>query len=220
MKQYVLTATQRLVMLRRILPVLVALLFLVLTPAHAAEVSPDSSFLITVPDGWESLGTGSVSQAPQAVVKAIDCANEDPGDVKLLGWKLSSGGEFEAAYCISYQRRGMGKLRQIIKSSSGADRKKASDKFIDTFASKLNEEYSIKRKMTLSDLSADLMTADNDVVLVMDGKLKGQGRELLRSLVVYLHDDGLLNISFIYDVNAPLHVSRALDVLPISVKWQ
>lgn len=186
----------------------------------AAEVSPHYAFSISVPDGWQSLASGNVLQAPQEVKALIDCAGEDPGETKLLGWKLSAGGAFEGAYCISYQSRGMGRLRELLRMGKGDEGQKAADKFLDSFASKLTEEYTRKRSMTLADLSGDLMRADTDVIMVMDGKVSGNSRQYLRGIVVYLHHDGLLNISSIYDTGASAGTKKALDDIPVSLKWQ
>lgn len=203
-----------------LLPLLCSLFLGLALPAHAAQVRPHPAFSLNVPDGWESSGTGGVHQAPQSVRDVLDCANEDPGEIKLMGWKLLEDGRFEGAYCISYQRRGMGRLREILRNAVGDEAKKAADKFIDSFASKLNDEYGRKRKMTISDLSADLMKADNDLIMVMDGKVSGGGRQFLRGLVVFLHGDGLLNVSTIHDVRAQSQVKQALDAIPVSVSWQ
>lgn len=186
--------------------------------AFAAQISPDPSFTLNVPDDWE--GTGAVHEVPQVVKNVIDCANEDPGEIKYAGWRVAADGRFMGAYCISYQKRGMGRLREILQSGDSEKAKQAADKFLDTFASKLNDEYSRKRNMTVNDLSADLMKADNDVIMVMDGMMTGGGVQYLRGIVVYLHNDGLLNISSIHDKRAPDTVRRGLDGIPVSLRWQ
>ncbi len=199
----------------------VFLLFLLcISPSLAwgGEVKLGDSCTLAVPD-WKMLNHADMNLAPEAVKKVIDCANEDPGEEKLLGWILGEGETFQAAFCLSLQKKGMGKLRSLIKSSQGPRRKQLSDNFIDTFASKLNEEYKTKRGMALLELSGDLMDADNDLILVMDGKLKDTNRQLIRGLVVFLHKDSLLNVSVIYDAAAPEEVVRRLDAIPISLSW-
>ena len=195
-------------------------LLLFIPEALAAEANIDPSFSIDVPSGWETLDTGLMSLAPKAVTSMIDCAREDPSNAKQLGYKLAEDGTFLAAYCISFQRSGMGKLRNILKSSTGENRQKASDKFIDTFASKLHEEYGVKRKMAISGLSADLMDADKDVIMVMDGKVKAGESDFMRSLLIFLHNDSLLNIGFIHAAGAPSTLVEQLDAIPVSLKWK
>ena len=201
------------------IPTLCVFLLAVALTAQAADISPDPSFSVSVPDGWETL-QGSVRQAPESVRAAIDCADEDPGEIKVHGWALAEDGGFHGAYCISYQRRGMGRLRDILNDPSPDKVKEAGDRLIDSFASKLNDEYGRKRNMTVSDLSADLLRADGDVIMVMDGMVTGSGIQYMRGTVVYLHDDSLLNISSIYDRRAPETVKRALDAIPVSLRWQ
>lgn len=206
-------------MKRSIILLFIATALAAALPAAAAETSPDPSFVINTPeDGWES--TSAPHQAPDDVKRILDCANEDPGEVKFMGWRLAADGRFQGAYCLSYQRRGMGRLRDILRDSNPEKAKQAGDKFIDTFASKLNDEYSRKRNMILSDLSADLMKADNDVIMIMDGMATGGGIEYMRGIVVFLHNDSLLNISSIYDKRAPETVKRALDAIPVSLRWR
>ena len=200
------------------IPTLCVFLLAAALAAEAADIRPDPSFSLTVPDGWETL-QGSVRQAPESVKAAIGCADEDPGEIKVLGWELAEDGRFHGAYCISYQRRGMGRLRDILNDPNPDKAKEAGDKLIDSFASKLNDEYSRKRNMTVSDLSADLIKADGDVIMVMDGLVTGSGVQYMRGTVVYLHDDALLNISSIYDKRAPETVRRALDAIPVSLRW-
>lgn len=185
----------------------------------AAEANLDSSFSLQVPAGWETMSSDVMGTAPKQITDMLDCAREDPSSAKLLGWKLGNEGRFEGAFCISFQRSGMGKLRNILKTSTGNNRQQASDKFIDTFASKLHEEYGVKRNMAISGLSADLMDADNDVIMVMDGKIKSPDREYMRSLLIFLHNDSLLNISFIHGTDVPASIVEQLDAIPVSLKW-
>lgn len=197
-----------------------SLIWLICVPqVFAAEANLDASFNIQTPAGWETMDRDVMGSAPSKVTDMLDCAREDPSNAKLLGWKLADDGKLMGAFCISFQKSGMGKLRNILKTATGDNRQKASDKFIDTFASKLHEEYGVKRSMAISGLSADLMDADNDVIMVMDGKVKSSDREYMRSLLIFLHDDSLLNISFIYGADVPGSIVEQLDAIPASLKW-
>lgn len=205
--------------MKQILIFIILALFGFLPQAFAAETNLDSSFSLQTPGSWETMSRDVMGTAPKKVTDMLDCLQEDPSNAKLLGWKLADDGKFMGAFCISFQQTGMGKLRNILKTASGDNRQKASDKFIDTFASKLHEEYGLKRNMSISGLSADLMDADNDVIMVMDGKIKSSDRDYMRSLLIFLHNDSLLNISFIHGVDVPASIIDQLDAIPVSLKW-
>ena len=187
--------------------------------AGAATVMPDVSVRVTVPDDWEKVDS-NFSGANAEVSRIFDCTSESSSQVKTLGWKSGSDGQVTAAFCISYQRSGIGKMRNLLRSSKGPEREAIATKFLDSFAGKLKSEYAVKRKMPLSDLSADLMEAGSDFVVVMDGKITDGGGRLFNSSTIYLHGDSLLRISFVYKNSTPSFVVDQLDAIPLSVEWK
>lgn len=194
-------------------------LLLPLSIAEAATLMPDASVKVAVPDDWEKVD-GNFSGANAEVSRIFDCTSESPSQLKTLGWKSGSDGQITAAFCISYQLSGIGKMRNLLKSSQGKEREAIAAKFLDSFASKLKSEYTVKRKMALSDLSAALMEAGNDFVVIVDGKITDGGRRLFNSSTVYLHGDSLLRISFVYRDSTPPSIVDQLDAIPLSVEWR
>lgn len=186
--------------------------------AGAEMLQPDSGISVTVPDGWERAASGFAS-ANAEVARIFDCTSEDPGQIKTLGWKAESDGKVTAAFCISYQKSGIGKMRSLLKSSKDKEREAVAAKFLDSFAGKLKSEYA-KRKMKVADLSADLLEVGDGFVVVMDGKIADGATTRLNSSTVYLQGDALLRISFVYTTSTPASVVEQLDAIPLSVDWK
>ena len=185
---------------------------------RAEMLRPDSGVSVTVPDGWERAGGGFAS-ANAEVTRIFDCTAEDPGQIKTLGWKTESDGKVTAAFCISYQKSGIGKVRSLLKNSKDKEREAVAAKFLDSFAGKLKSEYA-KRKMKVADLSADLLEVGEGFVVVMDGKIVDGATTLLNSSTVYLQGDALLRVSFVYNESTPASVVEQLDAIPLSVNWK
>ncbi len=200
----------------------VALLCCLMLPGSfaAAEVlTPDAGVSLTVPDDWEKVTSGFTSANPE-VSRIFDCATEDPGRLQTLGWKSEGDGKVTAAFCVSYQKSGMDKVRGLLKNSSGKEREAIAAKFLDSFAGKLKAEYTVKRKMAVKDLSADLLEAGDGFVVVMDGKIVDGPVTRINSSTIFLHDDSLLRISFVYSESAPASLVERLDAIPLSVEWK
>ena len=201
--------------------VIAALLWCPLLPAglaRAETLHPDSGVSVTVPDGWERAGSGFAS-ANAEVTRIFDCMAEDPGQIKTVGWKAGGDGKVTAAFCISYQKSGISKVRSLLKNSKDKEREAVAAKFLDSFAGKLKSEYA-KRKMKVADLSADLLEVGDGFVVVMDGKIVDGATTLLNSSTVYLQGDALLRVSFVYNESTPASVVEQLDAIPLSVNWK
>ena len=199
----------------------ILILFFFLFPASTikAEVLQlDPKISITVPNGWERVNTGFAS-ANAEVTRIFDCVVEDPAQLITVGWKTESDGRVAASFCVSYQKSGIGKVRSLLRSSKDREREVIAAKFLDSFAGKLKSEYK-KRKMQVTDLSADLLEFGDGFVVVMDGKIVDGPSTRLNSTTVYLQGDALLRISFVYDTSAHASVVEQLDAIPLSVNWK
>ena len=186
--------------------------------ALAAIMEPDAGIRVTVPDDWEKTHS-SYAATNTEVTRIFDCTSEDAAQLKYLGWKTTSDGQVAAAFCISYQKSGIGKMRTLLQNSKGKERDTIAAKFLDAFAGKLKSEY-MKRKMSVADLSADLLEVGDGFVLVMDGKIVDGTTTRVNSSTVFLQDDALLRISFVYDESVAAAVVEQLDAIPLSVIWK
>lgn len=186
--------------------------------ARAETVSPDTNVTVAIPDGWETV-TSNFTSANADVARIFDCTAEDPRQLKVLGWKAESDGKVSVAFCISYQKSGIGKMRSLLKNSKDKEREAIAAKFLDSFAGKLKSEYE-KRNMKVVDLSADLLEAGNGFVVVMDGKIADGATTRFNSSTVYLQGDALLRISFVYTESTPPSVVDQLDAIALSVNWK
>ena len=193
-------------------------LLLTAGPARSEILAVEPGVSVTLPDGWERADFGFAS-ANAEVSRIFDCATGDPGQVKTLGWKTGSDGKVTAAFCISYQNTGIGKVRNLLKTSTDKEREAIAAKFLDSFAGKLKSEY-LKRKMKVADLSADLLEAGDGFVVVMDGKIADGGATLMNASTIYIQGDGLLRISFVYRGSTPPDVVEQLDAIPLTVDWR
>lgn len=186
---------------------------------RAESLTLDPAVSLTLPDGWERANSGFAS-ANAEVSRIFDCATSDSSQVKTLGWKSGDSGGVVAAFCVSFQKSGIGKMRKLLKESKGKEREAVAAKFLDSFAGKLKSEYMEKRKMQVTDLSADLLEAGNGFAVVMDGKVIDGPTTRLHSSTIYLNGDSLLRVSFIYMESAPASLVEQLDAIPLSVEWQ
>lgn len=199
--------------MKYILTALVALL-LAATQATGAAVAPDPGFTLDVPGDWQST-RDAAGATPEAVKAALECVDEKP---LMTGWKLGDGA-VQGAFCVSYWRSGGGKTLRLLKTTSGSARDEAFGTFADIFASKIHAGYR-KRQAQVSDLSATLLSAGEQVISVIDGRVRHGGKTYMRSDTVYLRGDAILCIGTIYDVSAPPSVGAQTDALPLSVEWK
>lgn len=193
-------------------------LLLTAGPARSEILAVEPGVSVTLPDDWERADSGFAS-ANAEVARIFDCATGDPGQIKTLGWKTGSDGKVTAAFCISYQSSGIGKVRNLLKTSKDKEREAIAAKFLDSFAGKLKSEYQ-KRRMKVADLSADLLEAGDGFVVVMDGKIADGAATLMNASTIYIQGDGLLRISFVYRGSTPPAVVEQLDAIPLSVDWR
>lgn len=198
-----------------------ALLLLMVFASHCqgAAIMPDSSVTLRVPDGWDSVHRDFSGLTPPSVAGALDCVDANPSELTLVGWKLDESGVVEGAYCVSFRKNGMGRALNILKTSQGKEKEEAAAKFTDTFAGVIMAGYS-KRKMKVVDMSADLINAGKDVVMVLDGKIRDTSGEYIRSATVYLHNDSMLSINSVYKTTSPVKIADQLDAIPVSVEWR
>ena len=187
--------------------------------AGAAVVMPDGKVSVTVPDEWEKANSRYAS-ANAEVTRIFDCANEDPARIKAFGWKTGSDGKVAAAFCVTYYSSGMGKMRTLLGASQGKEREALAAKFLDTFAGKVKLEYQGKRQMPVNGLSADLLEAGENFVVVMDGQVHDGARVLFRSSTAYMHGDALLSVNWVHDASAPQSLVQQLDAIALSVEWK
>jgi len=197
-----------------------AFLFVFLTAyiAHAETVGPDPSFTLELPDDWNYLIREYRDLTHPTVAHVLDCVNDDPSELKRVGWKMRDG-KVAGAYCVSFRKSGMRPAGVLLKYSTGEERERISKSFVDTYASEIFSGYT-DRKIRVKDMSADLLEVEQDFILVLDCAISGDTGEYIRSATIVLHDDSLLKIGTVYPVGAPDSVVELLDTVPLSVKWK
>lgn len=186
--------------------------------AFAESVRPDADFTMTTPDGWDSLNCDFAELYHPTVAHMLDCVDEEPSRLKQIGWKME-GSKVLGAYCISYRKTGMRNAAVLLRNSRGSEREALSKKFIDTYAGEIQSGYR-RRGIALTDMSADLLEAGKDLIMILDSKISGPGGKYMRSATIILHDDALLNVGTVYALDAPSAVSAQLDAMPLSVVWR
>lgn len=186
--------------------------------AGAAVVLPSPDVSVVIPDGWET-AEGDIAAARNVLLRFFDSAGEQSSRLKALGWKTKDN-DIIAAFALVYHPSGMGKVRMLLKNSSGKEREAVAARFLDSFAGKIKDEYVNKRNMGVTALSADLLEAGDDFVVIIDGKITEGSRKRLRSSTIYLHKDALLHISVIHDESVARAVRDQLDAIPLSVEWK
>lgn len=194
------------------------LLLLPSYPAFAATIAPDQDFTLQAPDGWEVLSRDFANLTHPSVAHVLDCVSDDPAELKQVGWKIENGKVF-GAYCISYRKSGMRQAAVLLKYSKGKEHEDLTAKFVDTFAGAIHAGYA-KRNITVRDMSADLLDAGDDIIMILDSRIAGEAGDYVRSATAFLHDDSLLNVGFIYNTSAPLSVREQLEAMSLSVKWK
>lgn len=192
--------------------------FLAAVPARAATVEPHPSFTMETPDGWDYLIRDFDNLAHPTVAHVLDCVNDDPAELKRVGWKREDG-KILGAYCVSFRDSGMRPAGVMLKYSSGKDRERIIQSFSDTYASEIYSGYA-GRKVQVREMSADLLEAGEDFILLMDCAISAQTGEYIRSATIILHDDSLLKIGTVRPVGAPESMIEILEAMPLSVKWK
>lgn len=201
-----------------VVAVLTAVTTFGLTPAHAATFQPDSSVAMNVPDGWQSSKSNYGSTVPAPVNAVFDCVSRNPSEVKIVGWKLE-GDTVEGAYCVTYQKSGMGRVREILKTTQGENREQAAAKVMGAFAAEVQGGMANKG-LSVTDFNANIIDAGKDVVVVVDGKGSGASGEFARSSTMILHGDGLLTIGSLHGTAASGETVKQLDAIAGTVKWK
>lgn len=186
--------------------------------ALAESVRPDADFTMTTPDGWDSLRRDFSELSHPAVAHVLDCVDEDPSRLKQIGWKME-GSKVIGAYCISYRKSGMRNAAVLLRNSKGNEREALSKKFVDTYAGEIQSGYQ-RRGIALTDMSADLIEAGKDLIMILDSKISGPNVQYMRSATIILHNDALLNVGTVYALDAPSAVSASLEAMPLSVVWR
>lgn len=186
-------------------------------PAGAASLQTDSATL-AVPDGWQSAKGNYASSVPASVNAVFDCVSRNPNEVKIVGWKLE-GDVVEGAYCVTHQKSGMGRVREILKTTQGADREKAASAVMDAFTAEVQAGMTSKG-LSVSDMSANIIEAGKDLLVVIDGKGSGSAGSFVRSSTMILHGDGLLTVGSLHKDSASGALVKQLDDIAASVKWK
>lgn len=203
----------------KLLALIAAAITLALAPAaHAASVQPDPDFSIVTPDGWDHLLRDFSNLTHPTVAHVLDCVDEDPSLLKQVGWKIE-GGKVLGAYCISYRKSGMRQAAVLLQYSKGAEHDALARKFIDTYAGEIHSGYQ-RRDIALTDMSADLLEAGKDLLVIIDSKIAGATGRYMRSATIILHDDALLNVGTVHAEDAPQAVRDQLESMPLSVTWR
>lgn len=197
---------------------LLPLFLLCAAPALAAGVQPDRDFSMNIPDGWETVNRDGLNRVNPAVKDMFECLDGPEQNLRLAGWKME-GGKVLGAFCVRHIRSGSGKTLKLLKESTGKSRDYIAGKFIDTFAGDIHAGYG-KRGMRVTEMSGDLLEAGSDLIMVLDGKIQGKDRQLMRSTTVFLHGDSLVNVGVVYALDAPAALVKELDELPLSVTWK
>jgi hypothetical protein len=201
---------------------LLACLFVWPGTARAATLADRSGhFTLELPEGWE-VTDQDFRQVRPGLAEFFDCLDVNAAELRFLGWLPNQRGEgnqaVSAAFCVTYRPQGLSKAGRIVRESSGKQREEASARFIDVFVSKIHDNYA-KRKLKLEDLSADLIEAGNDLVLVLDSRINSPVGPFMRSTTAVLHGDGIVEIAMIYAPDAPKIVTDQLDALSQSLNW-
>lgn len=205
--------------MKNLLVALTALISLIFgSTAFAGSIEPDPDFTMAAPDGWEYLIRDFGNLTHPTVAHVLDCVDDDPSRLKQVGWKMD-GKKVLGAYCISYRKSGMRQAAVLLGYSKGKEHEDLAKKFIDTYAGEIVGGYR-KRDVALTDMSADLLEAGKDLIMVLDSKISGVTGEYMRSATIILHDDALLNVGAVYALDAPQAVKDQLDAMPLSVTWR
>lgn len=178
------------------------------------------SFSIQVPDNWDSVDQDIAGTVPKAVARMLDCVDNNPAELMRVGWKLDESGKVIGAYCISYQHRGMGRVRSLLKTSTGKQREEIATMVVDSFAGKIHKGYEEKRNMRVKDMSGELIEAGEDAILVIDARITGGSAPFMRSGTVLLHGEASLSVDAVYDPAAPASLIKELEDMPLSVQWK
>lgn len=186
--------------------------------ACAASISPDPDFTMTTPDGWDILLRDFSNLTHPSVSHVLDCVDDDPSQLKQIGWKLQDN-KVLGAYCITYRKSGMRQAAVLLQYSKNEERDALAKQFTDTFAGEIQSGYA-KRKIALTAMSADLLKAGKDIMLILDSTATASTGSFMRSSTVILHDDSLINIGTVYAIDAPESVKQALEAMPLSIKWR
>lgn len=186
--------------------------------AAAGRVHPDRDFSVNVPDGWQTLSDGIRQNVPPSVSSVLDCVDDVPSELKMVGWKLGENDKVEGAFCITYKKGGFGKVRQALKESKGKDRETLVAKYMDSVAAHIKQGYENKRGMRVA-MTGELLEAGQDFVLVLEGRVKGPEGQRARTATAYLHGDGQVTINGLYALDAPDAVLNALDAIPVTLQW-
>ena len=123
------------------------------------------------------------------------------------------------AYCVSYHKSGSRQAAVLLRYSKGKEHDDLAKKFVETYAGVIAGGYK-RRDIRLIDMSADLLEAGKDLIMILDGKVDGSTGQYIRSATIILHDDSLLNIGAVYALDAPQAVKDELDAMPLSVTWR
>lgn len=186
--------------------------------AVAGTIEPDPDFRMSAPDGWEHLIRDFSNLTHPTVAHVLDCVDENPALLKQVGWKMD-GKKVLGAYCISYRKSGMRQAAVLLRYSKGKEHDDLAKKFIDTYAGEIAGGYQ-RRDIRLSGMSADLLEAGQDLIMILDSRIDGSTGQYMRSATIVLHDDALLNVGTVYALDAPQAVKDELDALPLSVVWR
>lgn len=200
-----------------------ALFFFVSAPqlkAFAETAEFAKAFSIQVPDNWDSADQDIAGTVPKAVASLLNCVDDTPSELLRVGWKLDASGKVLGAYCISYQRKGMGRVRSLLKTSTGEQREEIAAMVVDNFAGKIHKGYEEKRNMRVKDMSGELIEAGEDAILVIDAKITGDSARFMRSGTAFLHGEACLSVDAVYDPAAPAPLLKELEDMPMSVQWK
>ncbi|MCL1939389.1 MAG: hypothetical protein FWG04_01865 [Desulfovibrionaceae bacterium] len=204
--------------MKKLLTTLAMCCFLCCAPAFAASLQPGPNVSLQTPGDWESVSRDFAILTHPAVYRLLNAVDAGAPELKQVGW-LMKGNTLQGAYSVSFRQSGMGKALRILQEAKGAEREKAANTFADTFAGVIQAGYD-KRGVHVGAITAEIIEAGADMIMVMDTMLRDESGEFMRSETVFLHGDSMLSISAVHDLKAGQSVAAQLEAIPLSVQWK